>query len=128
MSSRADMRKLDLLRRNRYTFAKNSCHLFGVRGIRASMKLQGKRVLVTGGDQGIGRGIALRFAREGADVAIDYLSDPAHADETVAEIVKLGRKAVAVQGDVSILPELQRLFDQATQQFGPIDVLVNNAG
>ena len=92
------------------------------------MKLQGKRVLVTGGDQGIGKGIALRLAREGADIAIDYLSNPEHANETVAEIVRMGRKAVAVQGDVSILADLQRLFEQATQQVGAIDVLVNNAG
>ena len=92
------------------------------------MKLQGKKVLVTGGDQGIGKGIALRLAREGADIAIDYLSNPEHANETVAEIVRMGRKAVAVQGDVSILADLQRLFEQATQQVGAIDVLVNNAG
>ena len=53
------------------------------------MKLQGKKVLVTGGDQGIGKGIALRLAREGADIAIDYLSNPEHANETVAEIVRM---------------------------------------
>ena len=92
------------------------------------MKLQNKRALITGGDQGIGRGIALRFAQEDADVVISYRSHQDNADETVKEIQALGRKAVAIQGDVSVTSALPKFFADAVAAIGPIDILVNNAG
>ncbi|GAC1660653.1 MAG: SDR family oxidoreductase [Acidobacteriaceae bacterium] len=92
------------------------------------MTLEGKKALITGSDQGIGKGIALRFAREGAELVINYLASSDHAEETIAEIQRLGGKAVALQADVSVLAELQRLYAQATESIGPIDILVNNAG
>jgi glucose 1-dehydrogenase len=92
------------------------------------LRLANKRALITGGDQGIGRGIALRFAQEGADVAISYRSHQENADATVKEIESLGRKAVAVQNDVSVNATLQKFYRDASAAIGPIDVLVNNAG
>jgi glucose 1-dehydrogenase len=65
------------------------------------MRLQGKKALVTGSNQGIGQTIAIRLAEEGADVVIDYVTHPETADGTVQSVLKLGRKAVAVRGDLS---------------------------
>lgn len=92
------------------------------------VKLANKRALITGGDQGIGRGIALRFAREGADVVIGYLSKPDHADQTVSEIRAQGRKAAAFQIDVSNISALPEFHANAVNSIGPLDILVNNAG
>jgi glucose 1-dehydrogenase len=84
--------------------------------------------LITGGDQGIGRGIALRFASEGADVAIVFRSHRENAETTIADIEKSGRKAIAVQADVGVIAQLQAAYDDVSRRLGPIDVLVNNAG
>jgi glucose 1-dehydrogenase len=92
------------------------------------MRLANKRALITGGDQGIGRGIALRFAQEGADVAISYRSHQENAEATVKELAGLGRKAVALQNDVSVRASLEKFYEEATAAIGPIDILVNNAG
>jgi glucose 1-dehydrogenase len=92
------------------------------------MRLNAKRALITGGDQGIGRGIAERFAQEGADVAIGYRSHKDQADEVVARIRSLGRKAAAFQIDVSDVSALAGFYKQASDAIGPMDVLVNNAG
>jgi glucose 1-dehydrogenase len=92
------------------------------------MKLQNKRALITGGDQGIGRGIALRFAQEGADVVISYRSHHENANETVEAIQALGRKAAAVQGDVSATSALPKFYSDAVAAIGPLHILVNNAG
>src|SRR5690349_5193015 len=92
------------------------------------MRLQGKNALITGGDQGIGRGIALRFAHEGADVAIVFRSHAENAADTVREIKATGRKGLSIQADVSQLPDIQRAYSEAKQKMGRIDILVNNAG
>ena len=92
------------------------------------MRLQNKHALITGGDQGIGRGIALRFADEGADVAIGYRSHKDQADEVVAQIKKLGRNAFTAQIDVSSIQALPAFYKAASEAIGPIDLLVNNAG
>jgi glucose 1-dehydrogenase len=92
------------------------------------MKLEGKTVLITGGGQGIGQGIAFRFAEEGADIAIDYVGNSETADATVAQIQKMGRRAVAVAADVSSVDQIHGLIKQAVDFFGGVDVLVNNAG
>ena len=93
-----------------------------------SSKLQGKVVAITGGDQGIGRGVAERLARDGADVALCYRANKAGADEVVAGIEAIGRKATAIQCDVGKISDGQRFIDEAATQLGEIDILVNNAG
>lgn len=92
------------------------------------MRLEGKNALVTGSDQGIGQGIALRLAQDGANVVINYRRNQQGADETKAEIEKLGRRAVVVQADVSVIADTQRLAQEAIQGLGSLDILINNAG
>lgn len=91
------------------------------------MELKNKVALVTGGGQGIGRAIALAFAREGADVAIDEI-DMTTAEKVVAEVKALGCRAMAVKADVSIKKEIEEMVEAVTKEFGKIDILVNNAG
>ena len=91
-------------------------------------KLKNKVAVVTGASKGIGAGIAKSLAAEGASVVVNYSSSKEGADRVVAEIVKKGGKAVAVQGDVSKTADVQRLFSETQKAFGTLDVLVNNAG
>ena len=91
-------------------------------------KLEGKHALVTGGSRGIGRGIAIEFAREGANVAVNYRRDEAAARATVAEIERLGRSAVAVQADVAEWPAVQNMVDRTLDHFGQLDIVVANSG
>ena len=88
--------------------------------------LSGKRALVTGAGMGIGQGIAIELARQGAEVAVHY----AHTEpeETIAEIEGLGGRAVNVQGDLSRVQECERVVDEAADALGGLDTLVNNAG
>ena len=92
------------------------------------MKLTGKAALVTGGGTGMGRAITLKFAAEGANVAINYSRRAKEADETVAAAQRLGVRAFAMKADVSIEAEAVRLVEETVKQFGRLDVLVNNAG
>jgi NAD(P)-dependent dehydrogenase (short-subunit alcohol dehydrogenase family) len=89
--------------------------------------LQGQVALVTGGAKRIGRAVALRLAREGADVVIHYNLSKSEADDTVAEIEELGRKSIAVQADLRELSQIQRMFLQTSAHFGRLDILINNA-
>lgn len=91
-------------------------------------RLAGKNAVVTGGDQGIGHGIAIRLAQEGANVAIGFRSNKAGADETVAALKAEGVQAVAIQGDVSKVADGKNLITQAAAALGTLDILVNNAG
>jgi 3-oxoacyl-[acyl-carrier protein] reductase len=91
-------------------------------------KLNNKVAIVTGASKGIGAGIAKGLAAEGAAVVVNYASSKEGADRVVAEIVGKGGKAIAVQGDVSKLADVQRLFGETKKAFGRLDVLVNNAG
>jgi NAD(P)-dependent dehydrogenase (short-subunit alcohol dehydrogenase family) len=90
--------------------------------------LEGQVALVTGAAKRIGRSIALRLAADGADIAVNYLSSKPEADQVVREIENAGRRAVAVQGDVSRKADVQRIFYAAEDAFGRLDILVNNAG
>jgi 3-oxoacyl-[acyl-carrier protein] reductase len=92
------------------------------------MKLEGKKAIVTGGSRGIGRAIALLYAKEGADVLVNYHSNDAAAKETVAEIEKLGRKGVAVAADVASYTSAQNMVEECVKQLGGVDIVVNNAG
>ena len=92
------------------------------------MKLAGKIALVTGASRGIGRGIALELAREGADVVVNYRRDETAAEETVRTIVGGGRRAIAIRADVSEWPQVQALVDGALGHFGRLDVVVANSG
>jgi 3-oxoacyl-[acyl-carrier protein] reductase len=90
--------------------------------------LSGKAALVTGGSRGIGKAIALRLATQGADVAFSYRGNEAAAKDTVADIEGLGRKALAIQGDVSDPESADAVVKAALEAFGKVDILVNNAG
>ena len=101
----------------------------GETSYRGSGRLAGRRALITGGDSGFGRAIAIAYAREGADVAINYLPvEESDAREVVALIRKEGRKAVAIPGDLRDENFCQRLVALAVQELGGLDILVNNAG
>ncbi len=91
-------------------------------------RLEGQTAVITGGDQGIGRGIATRLATEGADIAFCYRSNKKGADEVVAEIQSTGRRGIAFQADVSQVAEGQKFIADAAGAFGKLDILVNNAG
>src|SRR2546430_4560582 len=91
-------------------------------------RLDGKVALITGAQQGIGRGMALAFARDGADVGINYLDDPKAAERVAAEVRKAGRRATLVAGDVSSVKQIDEMVRQVVQTLGGLDVLVNNAG
>jgi len=92
------------------------------------MKLEGKVALVTGSGQGIGQSIAIRLAQEGADVIVDDRVIGESAEETVAQIEKCGRKATAVEGDLSNTDDDRQVIAQGVEAMGKIDILVNNAG
>lgn len=94
-----------------------------------SGKLEGKKALITGGDSGIGRAVAIAYAREGADVAINYLpEEETDAAAVIALIAAEGKKAIAIPGDLRSEAFCQQLVEQAVQQLGGLDILVNNAG
>src|SRR5258708_2726641 len=89
--------------------------------------LQGRVVLVTGAAKRIGRAVAVRLAAEGADVVIHYNRSKSEAENAAAEIVKLGRKSIAIQADLCSLAQIKRLFQQTVHQFGRLDILINSA-
>jgi NAD(P)-dependent dehydrogenase (short-subunit alcohol dehydrogenase family) len=95
---------------------------------KGSEKLQDKIALITGGDSGIGRAVAVLFAREGADIAIFYLEEHADAELTKRLVEKEGRRCILIAGDVADAAFCERAVKQTISEFGTIDVLVNNAG
>ncbi len=91
-------------------------------------KLEGRTALVTGGSRGIGRAIVLRFAAEGADVAINYVSSREAAEEVAREVEALGRKSAVFQADVADRDACEAMCEAVVSEFGQVDILVNNAG
>jgi len=94
---------------------------------RGSGKLTGRKALITGGDSGIGRAVAIAFAREGADVLISYLNEEADAKETAKYVEEAGQKAVLVPGDISNEAHCKQLIETAVAELGGLDILINNA-
>ncbi len=91
-------------------------------------KLDGKVAIITGSDSGIGQATAVEFAKEGADVVVNYLEDADGAARTREGIEQAGRRALVVQADISDEDQVGSLFDEAVQAFGVVDILMNNAG
>ncbi len=100
---------------------------YGETTYKGSGKLAGKAAVITGGDSGIGRAVALAFAREGADVLISYLSEEGDARETARAVEAAGRRCVAVAGDITDEAVCKAIVGRAVKEFGKIDILVNNA-
>jgi NAD(P)-dependent dehydrogenase (short-subunit alcohol dehydrogenase family) len=101
---------------------------FGEETYRGSGRLEGRKAVITGGDSGIGRAVALAFAREGADVAISYLEDEqTDADETARVVRDAGRTALQLPGDLQDEDYCRTLVDRAAQELSGVDILVNNA-
>ncbi|HWE48400.1 MAG TPA: glucose 1-dehydrogenase [Bryobacteraceae bacterium] len=92
------------------------------------MRLENKVAIVTGAATGIGKAIAIRFAREGAAVVVDYIGDPAAPADTEKQIAAFGGRSIAVAADVSKRAEVAHLIRSAVQTFGKLDIVVNNAG
>src|SRR5271170_8442307 len=92
------------------------------------MSLKGKVAIVTGGNSGIGMAIVLELARQGANIVIDYVVHPEANEPLEKQILALEDKVIAVKADVSQVAELQNLFAAAVQEFGRVDIMVNNAG
>jgi len=99
----------------------------GETSYRGAGRLQDKATVITGGDSGIGRAVALAYAREGADVLISYLSEHEDAQETARLVEEAGRRAILVPGDIADPAHCRAIVDRAVAEFGRIDVLVNNA-
>jgi NAD(P)-dependent dehydrogenase (short-subunit alcohol dehydrogenase family) len=99
----------------------------GEESYKGSGKLEGLKAIITGGDSGIGRAVAIAYAREGADVLISYLDEDEDAKETARWVEKAGRKAVLVRGDIQSAEHCRNMVDTAARELGGIDILVNNA-
>ena len=99
----------------------------GEESYRGSGRLTGKAAVITGGDSGIGRAVAIAFAREGADVLISYLNEHDDARDTARYVEEAGRKCVLVPGDISDRAHCKTIIPRAVEEFGRVDVLVNNA-
>ncbi|QQM28801.1 SDR family oxidoreductase [Martelella lutilitoris] len=95
---------------------------------KGSEKLKDKVAIITGGDSGIGRAVAIFYAREGADIVVSYLSEDTDAEETKRAVEAEGRRCILSRGDVADLAYCQSLVDEAVSELGKLDILVNNAG
>ncbi len=99
----------------------------GEESYKGSGRLTGKKALITGGDSGIGRAVAIAFAREGADVAISYLCEDKDAEDTARLVREAGREALLLPGDISSAEHCRSIVASTAEAFGRIDILVNNA-
>jgi glucose 1-dehydrogenase len=96
--------------------------------MRNAMTLKDKVAIVTGGNSGIGKAIAVGLAKAGASIVIDYIADPAATEALEREIASFGDQAIGLEADVSRIEDLRRLVDAAVAKFGRLDIMVNNAG
>ena len=99
----------------------------GEESYKGSGRLAGRKALITGGDSGIGRAVAIAFAREGADVAVSYLDEEEDAASTRGWIEKAGRKCVLLPGDIASAQHCERIVETTAKELGGLDILVNNA-
>src|SRR3712207_4893128 len=99
----------------------------GEESYQGSGRLSGKAAVITGGDSGIGRAVAIAFAREGADVLISYLNEHEDAQDTAKYVEQAGRTCVLVPGDISDRAHCKTIIPKAVEEFGKVDILVNNA-
>ena len=99
----------------------------GEESYRGTGRLAGKKAVITGADSGIGRAVAIAYAREGADVLLSYLNEDEDAEDTARLVREAGQKAVLVPGDIATAQQCRDIVDQAVAEFGQIDVLVSNA-
>lgn len=99
----------------------------GEESYRGADRLKGKRAIITGGDSGIGRAVAIAYAREGADLVISYIDEDEDADETKRLVEQAGRKTVLVSGDIQDPAHCRQIVETAVKELGGIDILVNNA-
>lgn len=99
----------------------------GEKTYKGSGKLTGCKAIITGADSGIGKAVAIAFAREGADVLISYLNEEADAEETAKYVEEAGRKAILFPGDITEEAHCKAMIDRAIKEFGQVDILVNNA-
>ncbi|WP_379164362.1 SDR family oxidoreductase [Paenibacillus sp. sgz5001063] len=100
---------------------------FETSSYKAAGKLLGKAALITGGDSGIGRAVAVHFAKEGADVVISYLNEHSDAEETKRQVEQEGRKCILIAGDIGVEAFCQDLINKAVEGLGKLDILINNA-
>jgi NAD(P)-dependent dehydrogenase (short-subunit alcohol dehydrogenase family) len=100
---------------------------YGEDSYQGSGRLQGKTAIITGGDSGIGRAVALAFAREGADVVVSYLNEHSDAAETKRVVEASGKQCITLPGDITNEQHCQQIVQQTVDAFGKIDILVNNA-
>ncbi len=100
---------------------------YGEDSYKGSGKLRDKKAVITGADSGIGRAVALAFAREGADVLISYYNEHEDAEKTKRVVEEAGRKAILMPGDIKDAKHCRAIIDKAVQEFGGVDILVNNA-
>jgi hypothetical protein len=99
----------------------------GEKSYKGSGRLAGKKAVITGGDSGIGRAVAIAFAREGADLAISYLNEDEDANDTKRLVEEAGRKAILIPGDIQSSAHCRAIIEKTISQLGRIDILVNNA-
>lgn len=100
---------------------------FETSAYKAAGKLLGKAALITGGDSGIGRAVAVHFAKEGADVVISYLNEHEDAEETKRQVEQEGRKCILISGDIGVEAFCQDLINKTIEGLGKLDILINNA-
>src|SRR5438105_1171897 len=101
---------------------------YGEHSYKGANRLENKKALITGGDSGIGRAVALAFAREGADVLLSYLNEDDDAQETLRVVREAGRTAIAVPGDIGREDQCKSLVQRTLNDLGALDILVNCAG
>lgn len=109
------------------TSAMNPAPDHGEKSYKGSGKLTGRKAIITGGDSGIGRAVAIAYAREGADVLISYLNEEEDARETAKYVEEAGQEAILVPGDICDEEHCKHIIDTAIAEFGQLDILVNNA-